>query len=158
MKTKIISKKDLIKIKSLSRPIVVLSMVADLLHHGHINILKKSSKLGTVIVALMTDKGVKKYKGNTFLKYKYRKEIVSQIRYVDHVIPLDGLLYPELVKIIKADYFVHGTDSRSGPQKKIRKKLFDEMKRINGKVVEIPYTKGISSTKLKRKLEKSHKL
>ena len=61
MKTKIISKKDLIKIKSLSRPIVVLSMVADLLHHGHINILKKSSKLGTVIVALMTDKGVKKH-------------------------------------------------------------------------------------------------
>lgn len=96
---------------------------------------------------------------NMYLLYSLAlKEIVSQIRYVDLVIPLNGLLYPELVKIIKADYFVHGTDWRSGPQKKVRKKLFDEMKRINGKVVEIPYTKGISSTKLKRKLEKSHKL
>ena len=49
-------------LKKIRRPLVFVPMAADLIHHGHINILLKAKKYGTVIVGLMTDKGIK----NTF--------------------------------------------------------------------------------------------
>ena len=155
MVKKIISKKDLRKIKHILRPIVFVPMAADLLHHGHIRILRKSSKFGSIIVGLMTNIGLKKYKGSPVINYKQRKEIILELKSVDYVIPINGLLYVEIAKILKPEYFVHGKDWREGPQKKIRKKLIDTMHQWNGKVVEFPYTKGISSSNLKRKLQLS---
>ena len=149
---KIISKQDYQNIKLLLRPLVFVPMGVDLLHHGHIRILNKSSKLGTVIVGLMTDKGLTNYKGSPLIKYKYRKEIISEIKTVDYIIPLNGLLYLEICEIIKPDYFVHGTDWRKGPQNKIRIKLINGINKWGGKVKEFNYTKNISSTILKRKL------
>ena len=145
-----ISKKDYENIKLLLRPIVFVPMAVDLLHHGHIRILNKSSKLGTVIVGLMTDKGLTNYKGPPLIKYKYRKEIINEIKTVDYVIPLNGLLYSEICEIIKPDYFVHGSDWRKGLQNKIRIKLINNMNKWGGKVKEYKYTKNISSTILKR--------
>ena len=146
---KIISKKDYENIKLLLRPLVFVPMAIDLLHHGHIKILNKSSELGTVIVGLMTDKGLISYKGPPLIKYKHRKEIINEIKTVDYVIPLNGLLYLEICEIIKPDYFVHGSDWRKGPQNKIRIKLINSMNKWGGKVKEFKYTKNISSTILK---------
>ena len=148
---KIISKKDYENIKLLLRPLVFVPMAIDLLHHGHIKILKKSSELGTVIVGLMTDKGLINYKGPPLIKYKYRKEIINEIKTVDYVMPLNGLLYLEICEIIKPDYFVHGSDWRKGPQNKIRIKLINSISKWGGKVKEFKYTKNISSTILKEK-------
>ena len=47
---------------------------------------------------------------------------------------------------------MHGTDWRSGVQSNSRKKLIEEMKKWNGKVIDVPYTKGISSSIIKREL------
>ena len=69
-------------IKLLLRPLVFVPMAIDLLHHGHIKILKKSSELGTVIVGLMTDKGLINYKGPPLIKYKYRKDYILKIQFL----------------------------------------------------------------------------
>lgn len=155
MVKKIISKKNLEEIRHILRPIVFIPMAADLLHHGHIRILRKSSKFGSIIVGLMTDTGLKKYKGSPVINYKQRKEIILELKSVNYVIPINGLLYAEIAEILKPEYFVHGKDWRAGPQKKVRKKLIDTMRQWNGKVIEFPYTKGISSSNLKRKLKLS---
>ena len=58
-----------------SDPTVFVPMSADLIHHGHINILKKAKKLGRVIVGLMTDKGIFSYKKKTsFVKVQRKKD------------------------------------------------------------------------------------
>ena len=155
---KIISQRDIEKIKLILKPIVFVPMAADLLHHGHIRILRKSSKLGSVIVGLMTDSGLKKYKGTPVINYKQRKEIILELKSVNCVIPLDGLLYVEIAEIIKPKYFVHGKDWRKGHQKEVRKKLIKTVRQWNGKVIEFPYTKGISSSKLKSRLKLLHNL
>ncbi len=67
--------------------------------------------------------------------------------------PLRGLLYTEIAKLINVDYFVHGTDWKKGPQSKARKKLIQTMKEINGEVIEVKYTKNISSTIIKNKIK-----
>lgn len=153
MVKKILSKKDFKKINQMKRPLVFVPMAADLLHHGHIRILKKSSKFGSVVVGLMTNTGLKKYKGPPVINYKQREEIISELKPVDYVIPINGLLYVEIAKTLKPEYFVHGKDWRKGPQKKVRIKLIETMRKWKGKVIELPYTKGISSSNLKRKLK-----
>lgn len=139
----------------LIRPHVFIPMSADIIHHGHINILKKSKKFGSIIVGLMTDKGIKSYKKKfPLMNYKDRKKILYSIKYIDLIIPIPGLKYVEFAKKYKFDFFVHGDDWKSGPQSNQRKKLIYEMKKWRGKVIDIKYTKGISSSIIKRKLKK----
>ena len=77
-------------LKKLKRPFVFVPMAADLFHHGHINILLKAKKYGTVIVGLMTDRGIKSYKKRSpLISFKNRKKILEQIKCVDKVIPLE---------------------------------------------------------------------
>jgi phosphoenolpyruvate phosphomutase len=134
-----------------SNPTVFVPMSADLIHYGHINVLKKAKKLGRVIVGLMTDKGIFSYKKKfPLLKYSQRKIAVESIKYVDEVISLPGLKYVEYAKKYKFNFFVHGDDWRRGVQSEQRKKLHSIMKKWNGRVIDIAYTKGVSSTILKK--------
>ena len=148
----IISKKNLNSILLLKKPLVLVPMAADIIHYGHIRLIKRSYKYGTVIIALMTDKGLATYKTKPVFTYLQRKEIVSSIKYVSYILPINGLKYLELAEKLKVDFFIHGTDWRKGPQKNVRKKLINKIKEWNGRVVEIPYTKNISSSKIKKNL------
>tara|TARA_B100001250_G_C19548452_1_gene677912 strand:+ start:302 stop:766 length:465 start_codon:yes stop_codon:yes gene_type:complete len=149
MNNQVLSKKNLNQIMALKRPLVFVPMAADLLHHGHIRILKKAAEYGTVVVGLMTDKGLESYKRKPVLKYNERKEIILAIKYVNFVIPLNGLVFLKLAELLKIDYFIHGTDWKRGPQSSVRNKLIKKVKDWKGKVIEIQYTKNISSTKIR---------
>ena len=149
------SKKIRIKLK---RPHVFIPMSADIFHYGHINILKKSKKYGSIIVGLMTDKGIKSYKKKLpFMKYKERKLILNSIKFVNLVIPIPGLKYVEFAKKYKFDFFIHGDDWKKGPQADQRKYLILAMKKWGGRVIDIKYTKGISSSKIKKNIKNSNK-
>ena len=137
------------------RPYVYVPMCIDYLHHGHINILKKAKKFGKVIVGLMTDKAILSYKKRKpIIKFRNRKKIIESLKIVDFVIPLKALNYPGEAGKYKFNYFVHGTDWRKGPQLENRNKLIKTMKKWNGKVIEIPYTKGISSSIIRKNRRK----
>ena len=127
-----------------------MPLAVDFLHHGHIRIIKKASKYGPVIIGLMTGSGLKSYKGQPALNFRQRKEIISQIKNVDYIIPLEGLIYCQIAEKLKVDFFIHGSDWKKGPQKKERQKLINLIKKWRGKVIDIPYTKSISSTKIKK--------
>ena len=73
------------------------------------------------------------------------------------MIPLDGLKYVEYANYYKFEYFIHGDDWKKNIQSTERAKLLFVMKKWKGKVLDIPYTKNISSTKI-RKLLKENKV
>ena len=100
---------------------VYVGMSADVIHEGHINILKTANKLGDVIVGLLTDKAIASYKNIPYLNFKRRKIIIQNIKYVKKVIPQDTLDYVKNIQLTKPDYVVHGDDWRSGVQKKLEK-------------------------------------
>jgi cytidyltransferase-like protein len=136
--------------KKIKKKSAFVTMCADGFHHGHINILEKAKKYGKVIVGLMTDSAILTYKKKKpVIKFKHRKKILSYINVISKIIPVKSLNFVEVAKKYKFDYWVHGDDWKKGVQAKERIKLIKQMKKWDGKVIDVPYTKGISSSILK---------
>jgi phosphoenolpyruvate phosphomutase / 2-hydroxyethylphosphonate cytidylyltransferase len=131
---------------------VYVGMSADIIHEGHINILKTANKLGDVHVGLLTDKAIESYKNIPYLNFKRRKIIIQNIKYVKRVIPQDTLDYVENLQLIKPDFVVHGDDWKSGVQSNTRNRVIKVLKKWGGKLIEPKYTKKISSTIIKNKI------
>ena len=138
-------------IKYLSKKVYV-GMCADLIHHGHLNIIKEAKKYGRVMIGLLTDSAIASYKRLPALVYEQRKEIVESIVGVERVVPQETLEYGSNLELYKPDFVVHGDDWITGPQKHIRNKVIKQLKNWGGIVIDVPYTKGISSTKLHKNL------
>jgi len=117
----------------------------DLLHYGHLEILRRASLLGDkLIVGVSTDK-FNEIKGKTcVLPFQKRKELLDSLDYVDKVIPENN--WDQKATDIQdndIDIFVMGDDWKG---------KFDKLKEFC-KVIYLPRTKGISSTKLRSILD-----
>lgn len=133
----------------MNSPIVYVAMSGDIIHPGHINILKIASSYGKVIVGLLTDSAIASYKRLPYMNYDQRKKVIETIKYVEEVIPQNTLSYEENIRKLKPDFVVHGDDWKSGPQEKTRQNVIATLKEIGkGELIEPPYTEGISSTQL----------
>ncbi|MDA8613500.1 phosphoenolpyruvate mutase [Gammaproteobacteria bacterium] len=128
-------------------------MSADLIHPGHLNILKVASGLGQVTVGVLTDSAIASYKRLPYMNYEQRAEIVSNLKAVSEVIPQSTLDYSENLKALKPDYVVHGDDWKDGIQQQTRQLVIDTIAEWGGELVEVPYTQGISSTALNKVLK-----
>jgi len=132
---------------------VYVGMSADLIHHGHINILNHASQYGDVIVGVLTDKAIASYKRLPALTYHQRKAIIENFKHVKEVVPQETLDYVENLRLIKPDYVVHGDDWKEGVQTETRQRVIEALQEWGGQLIEIPYTEGISSTKLHKTLQ-----
>ena len=135
-----------------SKKIVYVGLSVDIIHEGHINILKTANKYGDVIVGLLTDDAIASYKNIPHLSYNRRKTVVQNIKYVKKVIPQNTLSYVANLELIKPDVVVHGDDWKYGIQSKTRKDVIKTLKKWSGKLIEPKYTKNISSTLIKNKI------
>ena len=133
---------------------VYVGLAADILHEGHMNILRVAKKFGKVTVGLLTDKAISSYKKLPHLSYKQRSIVLENIKFVDKVIPQKTLSYIENLKKIKPNFVVHGDDWKEGIQKKTRYEVLKYLKKFGGKLIEPKYTKNISSTIIKKEILK----
>ncbi len=127
---------------------IYVGMSADLVHPGHMNILKKAAKLGELTIGLLTDKAIASYKRLPYMTFDQRKIVIENIKGVKEVIPQETLDYRPNLEKIKPDIVVHGDDWKEGVQSNIRQQVIDTLSSWGGELIEIGYTEGISSTKL----------
>lgn len=120
--------------------VVYLAFSTDIIHGGHIRILKKSSELGKVIVGVMSDQAVASFKRYPVLDYEHRYEIIKNIKYVDKVVEQKSLSYKDNLKNIKPDYVVHGDEWKNDNLKYIREETLNVLKEIGGKLIEYPFS------------------
>lgn len=127
---------------------VYVGMSADLVHPGHLNIINNARQYGRVIIGLLTDEAIANYKRLPHMTYEQRKVVVENIKGVTEVVPQHTLDYTSNLRQYRPDYVVHGDDWKEGVQKKTRAKVIQTLREWGGKLIEVPYTKGISSTQL----------
>ena len=137
----------------MERKRVYVGMSADIIHPGHLNIIHEAQKLGCVTVGVLTDAAIASYKRLPYLNYEQRSLVVRNLKGVDEVSPQTTLDYVPNLELLKPDFVVHGDDWKEGVQKETRRRVIEVISQWGGKVIDVPYTKGISSTDLNLKLK-----
>ena len=132
---------------------IYLGMSLDILHHGHINIIQNAQKYGEVIVGLLTDHAISEYKRLPYLTWENRKKIVENIKGVSLVVPQEEWDYSPNILKYKPDFMIHGTDWNDGPMLPFRDLALDALNSYGGKLIEVEYTKGVSSTSMIEQLQ-----
>ncbi len=127
---------------------VYVGMSADMIHPGHLNIIRKAAELGEVTIGLLTDEAIASYKRMPYMTFEQRRVVIENIKGVAQVVPQTMLDYVPNLEHLKPDYVVHGDDWKVGVQKQTRQRVIDVLARWGGKLVEVPYTPGISSTQI----------
>jgi len=133
---------------------VYVSLIADLLHAGHINILKKAASLGEVTVGLLTLEACGELNDIPYLDYEKRKEVLENLSLVKNVVPQTTASYKTNLNKLKPDFVVHGDDWKDNTQKRYRSEVVDTIQQWGGKLIEIEYSKSINDLKIKEEMTK----
>ncbi len=112
----------------------------DIIHCGHLNILKRAAELGELTVGVLTDEVIASYKRYPLIPLQERIEMFSSIRSVSKVVIQDSLEYDRILQELKPDIVVHGDNWRTGYQSEIRERVITQLKQWGGELVEFPYT------------------
>lgn len=135
--------------------VVYVGMSADLVHPGHLNVINKAAELGEVVVGLLTDAAIASYKRMPYMTFDERRTVLAAIKGVARIVPQTTLDYAPNLLEIRPDYVVHGDDWRDGVQSATRQRVIDTLAQWGGELVEVPYTQGISSTRLNSALKET---
>jgi phosphoenolpyruvate phosphomutase / 2-hydroxyethylphosphonate cytidylyltransferase len=131
---------------------VYVALSADLIHPGHLNIIKTASAYGSVTVGVLTDHAIASYRRLPYMNFEQRKQIVENLKGVDQVIPQETLDYEHNLRMLRPDYVVHGDDWKEGVQRETRHRVIETLSEWGGELIEPSYTEGISSTQIKKAL------
>lgn len=129
-------------------PVVYVGMAADIVHHGHVNIIRVARMYGKVVIGLLTDEAILSYKRKTVVPWNLRKIVVENFVGVDLVIPQNTLDYRPNLRALQPKFVVHGDDWKNGKQAKTRQNVIDCLAEWGGQLIEPVYTSSVSTTEL----------
>lgn len=118
---------------------VYMCFSTDMIHSGHIAIIRKAEKLGKLIVGVLSDEAVVSYKRFPLLPFDERKTMFENITGVWRVVEQNTLSYKENLLKYKPTYVVHGDDWCTGFQRPVRDEVCAVLASYGGQLVEYPY-------------------
>ena len=128
------------KLNEIESRTVYMCFSTDIIHGGHIAIIKKAQKLGKLIIGVLSDEAVASYKRLPLVPASERKVMFENIAGVYKVVEQKTLSYRENLEQFKPDIVVHGDDWCAGFQKPIRDEVVSILASYGGKLVEYPYS------------------
>lgn len=127
------------KLKEIAARTVYMCFSTDILHSGHISLIRKAAKLGKLIVGVLSDEAVVSYKRFPLLPFEERKTLFENLSDVYKVVEQKSLSYRENLLHYKPNYVVHGDDWQRGFQKPVRDEVVEILATYGGQIVEFPY-------------------
>ena len=128
------------KVNEIESRTVYMCFASDIIHGGHIAIIKKAQKLGKLIIGVLSDEAVASYKRMPLVPASERKVMFENIAGVYKVVDQDTLSYKENLEKLRPDIVVHGDDWCTGFQRPIRDEVTAILETYGGKLVEFPYS------------------
>lgn len=127
---------------------VYMLFATDVIHEGHINVVKEAKKYGRVIGGVLCDAAMIRFNRFPTVSFDERVKMVKDIPEVDDVIVQNETLYENTLRRIKPDYVIHGDNWCEGPEKAIRDNVIKVMNELGGEVIEVPYTRNENVKKI----------
>lgn len=112
----------------------------DVIHEGHLNIIKEAQKYGRVVVGCLSDKASIRYNRFPTVPENERIELYKTIVGVDSVILQNDMLYDDVVEYLHPDYVIHGDNWKVGAEAAIRSHVEKLVSVYGGEIIDVPYT------------------
>ncbi len=119
---------------------VYTCFTTDIIHEGHLNIIKEARKYGSVTVGALSDKALIRYDRFPTVSIEERMNLYRSIEGVDEVVVQDDMTYDEIISRLRPDIVIHGDNWKNGPQKALRDNCLAALKAVGGELVEVGYT------------------
>lgn len=146
------------RLKKIEQRKVYMSFSTDVLHSGHIAIIKKAARLGRLIIGVLTDEAVASYKRFPMVPFAERKALFENIAGVYQVVAQNELSYKKNIEKLRPTYVVHGDDWREGLQKPVRDEVVSCLASYGGILVEYPYAQDDKYKKLDARMREEMSL
>lgn len=120
----------------------------DVIHDGHLNIIKEAQKYGRVVVGCLSDKASVRYNRFSTISEEERVDLYKIIEGIDTVIIQNDILYDDVIEYLHPDYVIHGDNWTKGAEKSIRSHVEELLSAYGGKIIDVPYTYNESVKKI----------
>lgn len=119
---------------------VYICFCTDIIHEGHMNIIREAKKRGRVVVGILSDRAMVRYNRFPTVSFEQRIQMVREIPEVSEVIIQDDIMYDRVIEKLKPDYVIHGDNWKEGAMASIRENVEELLRKYGGELVEIAYT------------------
>lgn len=120
----------------------------DVIHEGHLNIIKHAQKYGRVVVGALCDKELIRFNKFPTVSFEERIMLYRQLEGVDEVIVQESSMYDDVIEKLHPDYIIHGDNWKEGAASAIRNNVVNKLSEYGGEVIDVPYTYNSSVKKI----------
>ncbi len=125
----------------------------DVIHDGHLNIIKHAREYGRVVVGCLSDKEMIRCTKFPTTSEEERMSLYSSLEGVDEVVLQNDMLYDDVIDKFRPDYVVHGDNWKEGAEKAVRDHVEQLLKTYGGQIVDVPYTYNENVKKVDQRLK-----
>ena len=125
----------------------------DVIHDGHLNIIKHAREYGRVVVGCLSDKEMIRCTKFPTTTEEERIALYRSLEGVDEVVLQDNMLYDDTIEKIHPDYVVHGDNWKEGAEKAVRDHVEQLIAPYGGQIIDVPYTYSESVKKIDQRLK-----
>ena len=133
-------------------PIVYTCFSTDVIHEGHLNILKVAAEYGDVYVGVLSDEATVRYNKFPTVSFEDRMRMVEALPGIKGVLIQKDILYDEIVNTLRPDYVIHGDNWLMEPLSHIRDNVVSLLSEYGGKVIDVPYTFNENVRKIDKRI------
>lgn len=131
---------------------VYTCFTTDVIHEGHLNIIRQAQKYGEVTVGVLTDEAMIRFDRFPTISFEERLALVRGLDGVSRVVVQDAILYDDIIRQFHPDYVIHGDNWLTGPQKMIRDNVERLLNAYGGEIIDVPYTYSENITRIDRQM------
>ena len=124
----------------------------EVIHEGHLNIIREAQRYGQVIVGALSDRALIRYNRFPTISQEERVRLYRSLEGVNNVVIQDDMLYEDVLSLIRPDYVIHGDNWRTGPESAIRAQVKQKLEAMGGTLIEVSYTDNEQVRKIDRQL------
>lgn len=119
---------------------VYTCFTTDIIHDGHLNILREARKYGNVTIGALSDKALIRYNRFPTVSLEDRIALYRSLEGVDDVVVQDDMTYDAIVEKIRPDIVIHGDNWKTGPERALRENCLKALEKNGGELIEVGYT------------------
>ena len=131
---------------------VYTCFTTDVIHEGHLNIIRQAQKYGEVTVGVLSDEAMIRFDRFPTVSFEERLALVKGLEGVSRIVIQDTILYDDIIRQLRPDYVIHGDNWMTGPQKMIRDNVAGLLSAYGGEIIDVPYTYSDQITRIDRQM------